>query len=424
MMHSTPNVALLPPFRRFQHFQGFQHPHTPISPYPVGRPQSYHMNDHFPYLNSNGVDESHQDIQIRDQYGHSRESASTPEMCSMNGNHMQNGVNGGKSRSYQTSPTDPTIYDDDTFNDDSEGEMQMIENATKQKLVHDQAMIFKHLEENKIEVQLNKEVKEKESLPDEKLLHEQEMILKQIEAERQRKLKEEQLSLALIEQLSREESQGSLSQLSNARDNGAGYGSLSNSVEEFPTLQQSGTVNGWTKVTKPEKTKISSNKERKTSLQVAAEMERKQKDAIMISKWREESRAREDEEVNKMLKNIEESTKLRLIKEVGGQAEDNGQVRAGCLSAAPLAHVGINSSSSVKQKANKKVRARTNGEKAATGMNEFESERKRAALELKQRLEAQERERREKVQRESLSKEWDSAVRRCGTKTNMNEIRT
>merc|ERR1719516_990277 len=124
----------------------------------------------------------------------------------MNGNHMRNGVNGvngGKSRSYQTSPIDPTIYDEDSFNDDSEGEMQMIENATKQKLVYDQAMIFKHLEENKIEVQLNKEVKEKESLPDEKLLHEQEMILKQIEAERQRKLKEEQLSLALIEQLNR-----------------------------------------------------------------------------------------------------------------------------------------------------------------------------------------------------------------------------
>ena len=40
----------------------------------------------------------------------------------------------------------------------------------------------------------------------------------------------------------------------------------------------------------------------------------------------------------------------------------------------------------VKQKANKKLRART---KAAPGMNEFESERRRAAEELKRRLESQ-----------------------------------
>jgi len=51
-------------------------------------------------------------------------------------------------------------------------------------------------------------------------------------------------------------------------------------------------------------------------------------------------------------------------------------------------------------------------------MNEFEAE------DLQLRLEAQERDRREKVQKESLSKEWESAVQRSGNKRHMNEIRT
>jgi len=48
-------------------------------------------------------------------------------------------------------------------------------------------------------------------------------------------------------------------------------------------------------------------------------------------------------------------------------------------------------------------------------MNEFEAE------DLQLRLEAQERDRREKVQKESL---WESAVQRSGNKRHMNEIRT
>ena len=40
-----------------------------------------------------------------------------------------------------------------------------------------------------------------------------------------------------------------------------------------------------------------------------------------------------------MLKKIEESNKLRLIKEVGGTGKDNGQIRAGCLPAASIAQV-------------------------------------------------------------------------------------
>ena len=47
---------------------------------------------------------------------------------------------------------------------------------------------------------------------------------------------------------------------------------------------------------------------------MAAELEKKQREALMVSEWRKERHAREDQEVNRMLKNIEESNKLRLIK--------------------------------------------------------------------------------------------------------------
>ena len=47
---------------------------------------------------------------------------------------------------------------------------------------------------------------------------------------------------------------------------------------------------------------------------MAAELEKKQREAQMVSEWRKERHAREDQEVNRMLKNIEESNKLRLIK--------------------------------------------------------------------------------------------------------------
>ena len=43
-------------------------------------------------------------------------------------------------------------------------------------------------------------------------------------------------------------------------------------------------------------------------------MEKKQREAQMVSEWRKERHAREDQEVNRMLKNIEESNNLRLIK--------------------------------------------------------------------------------------------------------------
>ena len=45
------------------------------------------------------------------------------------------------------------------------------------------------------------------------------------------------------------------------------------------------------------------------------------------------------QEVNRVLKKIEESNKLRLIKEVGGTGKDNGQIRAGCLPAASIKQV-------------------------------------------------------------------------------------
>jgi len=425
LMHLSPPISLHTAPVPFEHFQGF-HP----LPY-EDAPPNFHRKDNFASYNPNGFAESrsHHDIHISYQYGHSK--MSPQESFSINGNYVMNGVNGVK---IKNCPTSLSCYDveDDLLNDDDddyEEEMQMLANRTNQKLVHDQAKILKKVEENQMKTRNEKFGAVEESQLDPKLLHEQKMILKQIEEDKKKKLRDEKLSLDLIEELTRQDAQGFEPPMRNGQAGGVGYGydghlnhakgsSADYMDAEFPTLQPPRIDNGWIKVAKSETKKISSNKERDASLKVAAELEKKQREALMVSEWRKEKDAREDQEVNRMLKNIEESNKLRLIKEVGVPGNDNGQMRAGCLSAAPLAQV-LPMKPTVKQKANKKFRARKNG---ASEMNEFEIERRRIAEELKRRLECQERDRREKVQRESLSKEWESAVLRSGNKRYMNEI--
>ena len=82
----------------------------------------------------------------------------------------------------------------------------------------------------------------------------------------------------------------------NGQADGVGYGyghlnqakvsSADYSDAEFPTLQPSRIDNGWIKVAKSETKKISSkSNKRNVSLKVAAELEKKQRKALMVSEW-------------------------------------------------------------------------------------------------------------------------------------------
>ena len=78
----------------------------------------------------------------------------------------------------------------------------------------------------------------------------------------------------------------------NGQADSVGYGYLNQakvssanySNAEFPTHQPTRIDNGWIKVAKSETKKISSKK-RNASLKVAAELEKKQRKALMVSEW-------------------------------------------------------------------------------------------------------------------------------------------
>merc|ERR1719342_1329278 len=134
-----------------------------------------------------------------------------------------NGVNGVKIKNYPTSLSYRTIHDVeyDLLNYDNE---EMIENATNQILIDDQDKILKKIEGNKMKTNNEEFHVLEESHPDPKLLHEQKMILKQIEEDKKKKLRDEKLSLDLIEELKRQDAQGSESLMRNGEADGVGYG--------------------------------------------------------------------------------------------------------------------------------------------------------------------------------------------------------
>merc|ERR1719300_110316 len=224
------------------------------------------VKDNFSSYNPNGFanGHSHRDIQlISYQNGHSK--MSPQESFSINGNYVMNGVNGVQ---IKNCPSSLSCYDaEDVLNDDNEEEMQMHANGTNKKILRDLK-----IEENQMKTRNEIFRAEEESQPDPKLLHEQKMILKQIEEDKMRKLREEKLSLDLIEELTRQDGQGfeSLTRNGQADGVGNGYGYLNQANvssadyldAEFPTLQPSRIDNGWIKVAKSETKRISSNKER------------------------------------------------------------------------------------------------------------------------------------------------------------------
>ena len=251
LMHNTPTMSVHTPLKQFTHFQGFHPP-----PY-QGAPSNFHRNGNPAPYNPNGFSESHshQDFQISYQYGHSK--MSPQESSSKKGNYVMNGVNGVKIKNCPTSLSYRTIHDAeyDLLNDDENEEM-IVENATNQILIDDQAKILKKIEGYKLKTNNEKFHVLEESQPDPKLLHEQKMILKQIEEDKKKKLREEKLSLSLIEELTRQDAQGSVSLIRNGQADGVGYGhldqakfsSVSYSDAEFPTLQRPRFDNGWIKV--------------------------------------------------------------------------------------------------------------------------------------------------------------------------------
>ena len=232
---------------------------------------------------------------------------------------------------------------------------------------------------------------------------EQELIMAQIREENRRKKEEESLSLKLIEEI----------QFNNQN---SGHNKDDIYTESFPsvihhlssqqTTSQSKTLqtkseeffhplaspDEWIKVGKPVKQRLSSQ-EKKASVKVVEDLEKQRQHNTAVEEWRKAMLEKEEEEKMRLVKKSEEASKVQFIKEADMINRLNlGQVnnRAQCLAAAPLAAVvphprviGGTSQRSKKKEVETK-RAKVNPETA-----KFETERRKAAEELKQRLDAQ-----------------------------------
>jgi len=217
------------------------------------------------------------------------------------------------------------------------------------------------------------------------VIQEQEKILKQIEEENRKKNLEETKSYELIQQLTLSESQ-------------LGPGSVSHwtQLEDY----NPGTVGGdnhWEKVTKtarPPPGNKEKEKLRREQEKVWEEWE----------EWEERMRASEEKEKKKILKSHAESQKLRMIKEdfkteVQGANQSPASVTPTCEETPGR---------SVQKAAAQRPRNNPRSQKSA----EFEAVRKKAAAELRFRIEAEEREKQMKLQQMRLKREWQLARER------------
>ena len=236
------------------------------------------------------------------------------------------------------------------------------------------------------------------------LVREQEQIMLQIQAENRRKKEEESLSLKLIEDLKLQD-QGQGLQTNGggkarsapsvvdhlwqqSRNSNPQIQTSSSYVNSFPAL---GSDEGWIQVgSKPEKVKVPAHV-KLASLKAASEIEQRKRDALALEEWRKGMLEREEEEKRRLVQNTEKASKVRFIKEVDKMT--NGHVnRAQCLAAAPLGSVVPQpqvSSQSLKKAAQKHTKAAKKSEEQSEEIVNFERERKKAAEELKRRLEAQ-----------------------------------
>jgi len=246
---------------------------------------------------------------------------------------------------------------------------------------------------------------------------EQEMILKQIYADRERKQKEEALSLKYIQGLpdmtsdiERKQKEEALSMkfikgrpdlskpppvVTHLRDQ--------RSDNDYPPLAGSREQNDWYKVTKPKRIPAS---HKLASVKIAEDLEKKRKDDLAIKEWHQEMIAREQKEKERIVQNVEEGNKVKFVKDVGAVIKEYKPLtnRAQSLSSAPLGEV------ITQPRADKKaLKKRRNQSESQASNAAFEVERRKAADELKLRLEKQEKERIEKIKKA----EWELAVERC-----------
>ena len=237
--------------------------------------------------------------------------------------------------------------------------------------------------------------------------NEQEMILRQIHADRERKQKEEALSLKYIQELElpdltadreRKMKEESLSLkyiqerpdlskpppvVAHLRDQKC---SLERSDCDYPPLalaRNGEQSNDWSRVTKPKRIPAS---QKLASAKIADDIEKKRKDDIAIKEWRQEMTEREQKEKERIVQNVEEGNKVKFVKDVNTVIKESRPLnnRAQSLSAAPLGEV------IPQPRAEKKsLKKRRNQSESQASNAAFEVERRKAAEELKLRLEKQ-----------------------------------
>ena len=234
---------------------------------------------------------------------------------------------------------------------------------------------------------------------------EQEMILKQIYADRERKQREEALSLKYIQEIQevqdlaadmeRRKKEEALSTkfiqerpdlskpppvVTHLRDQRFKF---ERSDNDYPPLAGSGDQNDWHKVTKPKKIPAS---QKLASVKIAEDLEKKRKDDLAIKEWHQEMITREQKEKERIVQHVEEANKVKFVKDVESVIKESRPLnnRAQSLSAAPLGDV------IPQPRAEKKaLKKRRNQSESQASNAAFEIERRKAAEELKLRLEKQ-----------------------------------
>ena len=155
---------------------------------------------------------------------------------------------------------------------------------------------------------------------------------------------------------------------------------------QFPALPSvNGEAGGWTKVGKPVKTPV---KVKKESLKIAAEIEKKKEKDYVMGQWRKEMMEKEEREKERIVSSHAESKSLKFIKEASQPMPMNGFNRAQFLAAAPLGQMLPQTSPQAPGKQKLDRKRLKSASKPAPEMNEFERIRRKAAEELKQRLDA------------------------------------
>ena len=234
---------------------------------------------------------------------------------------------------------------------------------------------------------------------------EQEMILKQIYADRERKQMEEALSLKYIQEIQelpdltadmeRKKKEEALSMkyiqerpdlskpppvVTHLRDQRFKF---ERSDNDYPPLAGSGDQNDWHKVTKPKKIPAS---QKLASVKIAEDLEKKRKDDLAIKEWHQTMITREQKEKERIVQHVEEANKVKFVRDVESVIKESRPLnnRAQSLSAAPLGDV------IPQPRAEKKaLKKRRNQSESQASNAAFEIERRKAAVELKLRLEKQ-----------------------------------